>query len=622
MCGISGIIRFDKKAVSKDQLKLMMQRIKHRGPDGDGYYITNNIGLGVNWFNTSEIIGTNLQPMTDSTQRYTIIKNGVIYNHSELREELERMGYVFHSQTDTEVVLNGYHAWGREVLDKLNGMFAIAIYDSDQHTIFIARDRFGVKPLYYCITNEEFIFASEIPALLAIISASPSANERAIFDYLVFNRTDQAEQTFFNGIYKLQHGCCMTLDCSQKYTKEQLPIIKWYNLVDRIQGKTIKKDNDEYMRLLTHAIQMRLSSDHGSGVCLSGGLDSSAIASALINVLQESNVHSFSAVYGKECHADESSYIDCYQGIVPNMHYVYPNADTLYDNIDNYVRIHAEPTPTTSPFAQYCVMQEARKFVRVTLDGQGADETLSGYEYIPGLYYKTLLVHFKWITLVKELIQYARLHKSMRHIKYMVFFLLPSRIRTKVRVAQRGYVNPEFVARHKDSIIADQLYGAHAMQEMLIRHLEYKLEHLLKWGDRNATAFSIESRQPFLDKDLVEYSLMLEDGAKVCNGYTKYILRDVMRGIMPEPVRTRVDKMGFSVPQDEWFRTEKFQIFIMDILQSKTFAERGFIVQEEAINLYKKHLAGEVNVSKDIWKWINLELWFREFIDKSKKNVQ
>ena len=198
MCGISGIIRFDKKAVSKDQLKLMMQRIKHRGPDGDGYYITNNIGLGVNWFNTSEIIGTNLQPMTDSIQRYTIIKNGVIYNHSELREELERMGYVFHSQTDTEVVLNGYHAWGREVLDKLNGMFAIAIYDSDQHTIFIARDRFGVKPLYYCITNEEFIFASEIPALLARISASPSANERAIFDYLVFNRTDQAEQTFLD----------------------------------------------------------------------------------------------------------------------------------------------------------------------------------------------------------------------------------------------------------------------------------------------------------------------------------------------------------------------------------------------------------------------------------------
>lgn len=615
MCGISGIIRYNQESVSKDTLQSMMRCMKHRGPGGEGYYVTNNIGLGIN----HEVAEVASQPMTDYTKRYTIIFNGAIYNYIELREELQNLGYVFHSQTDIEVVLNGYIAWEKGILDKLNGMFAFALYDNEQHTIFLARDRFGVKPLYYSVTDSEFIFASEIPALLEETSTVPSANEKAIFDYLVFNRTDQTEQTFFNGIYKLQHGCCMKLDCSKVYTKEQLPIIKWYNLVDRIQQrKRIKKDNDEYLRLLTRAIQMRLRSDHTSGVCLSGGLDSSAIASAVIKILEEPNVHSFSAVYGKESRADESRYIDCYQGIVPNMHYVYPNADTLYDNIDSYVRIHAEPTPTTSPFAQYCVMQEARKYVKVTLDGQGADETLSGYEYIPGLYYKTLLAHFKWITLIKELIQYARLHKSMRHIKYMVFFLLPSRIRTKVRVAQRGYVNPEFVARHKNSVIADQLYGANTMQEILVRHLEYKLEHLLKWGDRNAMAFSMESRQPFLDKDLVEYSLMLEDSAKIHGGYTKYILRDVMQGIMPETVRKRVDKMGFSVPQDEWFRTEKFKTLIMDILQSNTFAERGFIVPEEAIHLYKKHLAGEVNVSKDIWKWINLELWFREFIDKTK----
>ena len=153
------------------------------------------------------------------------------------------------------------------------------------------------------------------------------------------------------------------------------------------------------------------------------------------------------------------------------------------------------------------------------------------------------------------------------------------------------------------------------MTEMLVNHFEYKLEHLLKWGDRNAMAHSMESRAPFLDKDLVEYSIALEDRLKIRGGYTKFILREVMKGIMPEKVRLRVDKKGFSVPQDEWFRTEEFQKLVMDILTSESFAKRGYFVPEEVIKVYKRHLAGEINISKDIWKWVNLELWFREFID-------
>lgn len=615
MCGISGIVQYNKTEASKNRLQSMMQHMKHRGPDSEGCYLEHNIGLGYVRLAISEQVATSYQLMIDDTNRYTILKNGEVYNRVELREELLQMGYVFHSETDAEVILNGYIAWGENVLDKINGMFALAIYDSNKHTLFLARDGFGVKPLYYSVTENELIFASEIPALLSVLPTKPSANENAIFDYLVFNRTDQTEQTFFDGIYKLQHGCCMTLDCGQVYSKETLPIKKWYNLTARVEGKRFKKDKDQFMRLLTHAVKTRLRGDVRWGVGLSGGLDSSAIASMVVNVLKETDVHSFSAVYGKDSRADESRYIECFKGIVPNMHYVYPNAEMLYANLGNYVRTQAEPTPTASPFAHYCVMQEAQKYVKVTLDGQGADEALAGYEYIPGLYYKTLFTHFKWITLVKELVTYARLHKSIRHIKYMVYFMLPSRMRTKVRVTQRGYINPMFASRYQNSVIADQLYGSNTMQEMLIRHFEYKIEHLLKWGDRSATAFSMESRQPFLDKDLVEYSLKIEDKAKVNNGYTKYILREVMQGIMPETVRTRIDKMGFSVPQDEWFRTEKFQKLVMDILKSESFAQRGIFIPNEAIRLYKKHLLGEINISKDIWKWINLELWFREFID-------
>lgn len=614
MCGISGIVQYNQQSVNPNQLQSMMHRMKHRGPDGEELYTTYNVGLGIVRSNLITQPNTE-QSITDAVERYTIIKDGDIYNHAQLREELLAMGYTFHCQTDAELILNGYIAWGEDVLHKLDGTFAIAIYDKEKQTLFLARDRFGAKPLYYCSTKEAFIFASEIPAILSAMSAKPSANENAIFDYLVFNRTDQTEQTFFEGIYKLQHACCMTIDCTKIYTKDTLPIIKWYDLSHIVKGKTLPKDNEEYMRLFTRAIQKRLCSDVPCGVGLSGGIDSSAITSTMVNVLHEQDLHSFSAVYGKNSKADESRYIDCFDGIVPNMHHVHPDADSLYAHLDHYVRIQGEPTPTTSPFANYCVIQEAHKHVRIILDGQGADEALSGYEYIPGLYYKTLFTHFKWITLVKELVRYARLHKSMRHIKYMAFFLLPSSMRTKVRVAQRAYINPHFVNRHQHSVIADQLYGATTMQDMLIRHFEHKLEHLLKWGDRTASAFAMNSRQPFLDKDLVEYSLKIEDGAKVHNGYTKYILREVMQGIMPESVRTRVDKKGFTVPQDEWFRTEKFQTLVMDILQSDSFAQRGYVIPEEAIRLYKKHLAGEVNVSKDIWKWINLELWFREYID-------
>jgi asparagine synthase (glutamine-hydrolysing) len=579
--------------------------------ENNSIYIEDNVVLGYTSLN-----GESLGPLQQVTNnRYILVWNGALYNRDELCAELLATGVEKQSQTDAEIILNGYSVWGSKMLDKLNGVFAIIIYDREEHTLFVARDRFGVQPLYYRITDKEIVFASEIPTILAVMDSKPLANENAIFDYLVFNRTDQTEQTFFDGIYKLQHGCCMVLNCDNTYTKDTLPITKWYNLADKVQGKMIKKDKDKFMRLFVRAIQIRTNSNLSWGTCLSGGLDSSAITSTVLKVLEKTDLHTFSAVYGKTCQADESRYIDCFEGMVPNMHYVHPDADALFANLHNYVHIQVEPTPTTSPFAHYCVMQEAQKYVQLTLDGQGADEALSGYEYIPGLYYKTLLTRFKWITLAKELVRYTLLHKSIRHIKYMIFFLLPSRMRTRVRVAQRGYIDPKFANRHKNSVIADQLFGATTMQEMLIRHFEYKLEHLIKWGDRNARAFSMESRQPFLDKDLVEYSLMLEDSAKIHNGYTKYILREVMYGIMPEPVRMRVDKMGFAVPQDEWFRTEKFQKLVMELLTSESFAKRGFVLPEEAIQLYQKHLAGKVNVSKDIWKWINLELWFREYID-------
>lgn len=638
MCGIAGVVKFNSQAVKKEMVQMMLQQIKHRGPDDEGVFIDGNVGLGHVRLSILDLSCAGHQPMTDETGRYTIVQNGEAYNYVELREELKSLGYSFASQTDTEVVLKGYIAWGEKVLERINGMFAMAIYDKQEQTLFIARDRFGVKPLYYHVGDGQLVFASEIPAILKALPEKPKANENAIFDYLVFNRTDQTEETFFSNIYKLQHGCCMTirlesiddrlkmidepnhLDAAH-LEKKDLPIRKWYDLAEHVQqvkadsGTWKGHEKEHFLELMKRAIEIRLRTDVPWGVCLSGGIDSSAITATVIREMKQPDVHSFSAVYGKDSKADESKFIDEFKGIVPNMHYVHPDAEMLFAHMDDYIRIQAEPTPTTSPYAHYCVMNEAKKYVKVTLDGQGADEALAGYEYIPGLYYKTLFTHLRWGRLVREIVRYRRLHKSWRHVKYMAFFMLPSRMRTKVRVKQRGYIDEAFVALHKDSVIADTLYGSRTMTEMLINHFECKLEHLLKWGDRNAMAHSMESRAPFLDKDWVEYSLALADGMKIHDGYTKYILRDVMKGIMPEKVRLRVDKKGFTVPQDEWFRTEKFQKLVKEILESESFARRGYFKPKEAKKLYERHLRGEVNVSKDIWKWINLELWFRKYID-------
>lgn len=549
-----------------------------------------------NWPNGTE------QVLTVSYKGYRIAFSGEIYNKEDWMN--------IDGSNDVERVINGFVNEGPHILDRINGQFVLAIYDEEEKNLFIARDRFGIKSMYYTIQGDELIFATDIPAILSELKEKPTANDAVIFDYLVFNRTDQTENTFFTGIKKLMHGCYLTADSLG------IKVSKWYNLSQAVKNRYYPTNKEEYLKRFENAVQLRLQGDKSWGVCLSGGLDSSAVTSTVIKRLNQKDVHSFSAVYGKDCKSDESKYIDQFADMVPNMHYIYPTADKLYEVIDKLIHIQAEPTPTTSPFALYCVMEEVvKQGKQVTLDGQGSDEALAGYEYIPGLYYKTLFTHFRWFSFIKENIKYLKVHHSTRSLKYFLFFMLPAQMRMKTRVAQRGYINPTFAKRFHNSVIADKLYGANTMQEMLINHFEYKLEHLLKWGDNNANYFGLISRVPFLDHNLVEYSIALEDKAKVHNGYTKYILREAMRGIMPEGVRKRVDKMGFSVPQDEWFREEKFQKLIMDILTSDSFRSRGYIIPEEAIALYQRHLRGEVNVSKDIWKWVNLELWFRMFID-------
>ncbi len=352
------------------------------------------------------------------------------------------------------------------------------------------------------------------------------------------------------------------------------------------------------------------------GLCLSGGLDSSSIASMVSERLGRPDVNTFSAVYESKHRADESKFINLYKDKLPNMYYTLPTDVSLLSDMQWFITGHAEPVPSTGPYAQYCTMRLARKHVTVTLDGQGADEELAGYHYFYGLYYKSLLKKFKLATLTKEIWKYVSIHHSLYALKTFLYFLLPGRLRVKTRVGERDYLLSDFANKHNDSIIADKLYGSKSMQDALINHFEYKLEHLLKWDDRNSMLFSVESRTPFLDYRLVEYLLQTEDSAKIKDGYTKSILRNSMKGLLPEEIRCRCDKVGFATPEDEWFATKEFRNLIESLLNSESFRNRGIIDADKAIGLYERHCKGEIKISKDIWKWINLELWYREYIDE------
>ncbi|MFW5757754.1 MAG: asparagine synthase (glutamine-hydrolyzing) [Bacteroidota bacterium] len=611
MCGISGIINFNNQPAEESLIRKMMQAMKHRGPDDEGIFIHENTGLGFVRLSIIDLSIDGHQPMVSDDQRYVMVFNGEIFNYIELKSELEQKGYTFRTKTDTEVLLTAYIEWGEDCLHKLNGMWAFAIYDRDTKKAFISRDRFGVKPFYYHFDDERFIFASEVTPILQVLTNQPSPNDEAIYDYLVYNRTDQTENTFFQGIKKLQHGHSMTI------ADGQVQIKRWYDLKQNL--KKPFSSSSEYAEMLSSSVSLRLRSDVPVGVCLSGGLDSSAIVSLLLKKNNLGAVNTFSAVYNKGDKGDESDFIDLYKDQVKNMHFIFPTGESLLSDIKRFVTAHAEPIPSTSPYAQFKVMELAKGKVVVTLDGQGADEQLAGYHYFFGVFFKDLFLKLKWFSLIKEIFYYITRHKSILGLQTFIFYMLPSGLRKNNRIKSRGYINTEFLKKFKNNtVISDGLYNANNLNEALLNHFEFKLEHLLKWEDRNSMHFSIEARTPFLDYRLVERTLSLPSDQLIKHGVTKHILREAMKGVLPEAIRLRQDKIGFSTPEAKWFRNQEFYNLIKDVFSSDSFRSRGYIDHIMALDLLEKHINGKGDYSREIWKMLHLELWFREFIDQSK----
>ena len=612
MCGIAGIVNFNRNKIRDEEIQLMMDQLYHRGPNDKGQFIENNIGFGHLRLSIIDLSSDGRQPMFSDDNRYVIIYTGEIYNYLEIKDKLSGK-FSFRSKTDTEVLINAYRYWGINCLDYFNGMFAFAIYDRNDQSLFIARDRFGIKPLYYYLDQDRFVFSSEIPAILSVLDKKPIPDKISIFDYLMFNRTDHDDSTFIKDIKKLQHGHYIRV-----YDKK-IKISRWYNLKDNI-GKPFGSPS-EFREIFSSSVGLRLRSDVPVGVCLSGGLDSSSIVSILLTDYDKTDLNTFSAIFPSSGSIDESSYINEYKKDLKNMHFTEPSGLTLFNDLDSFMRAHFEPVPSTSMYAQYKVMELAKNNVVVTLDGQGADEQLAGYHYFFGIYFKYLLKNGKFKECISEIIHYLTLHRSTYGIQMLSYFLLPNKLKSLVAFNKRKYISKSFFNEYQNlSSIPNNLYTSESLQNGFLDHFEYKLEHLLKWEDRNSMWFSLEARVPILDHRLVEKTLAMPSDMFINKGYTKHILRESLKNILPEKIRKRKSKLGFVTNEDEWFKTEPFKDYILDILHSSNFKHMGYINYEKAINIFEKHLNGKVNASQEIWKWINLDLWLKMIGNNYTKN--
>ena len=609
MCGISGIINLNGKPVGENDIRLMMEKMKHRGPDDEGVFIDGNVGLGFVRLSILDLSIAGHQPMHSHNNRYVIIFNGEVYNYIEIREELKN-DYHFKTGTDTEVVLAAYQKWGKFCLDKFNGMFAFVIFDKNTKQIFAARDRFGIKPFYYYRDEEKFIFASEIKSILPLLK-SRSINNSIVLDYVAYNRTDHTNKTFFNGIKKLRHGYTLLIN------KTKIDFVQWYNLRDKIKDKKTILSRDEYQEILTDSVKLRLRSDVRVGVSLSGGLDSSSITSLVLNKLNLPNISSFSAVYNTNESYDEYEFIKLYSSQMDNMFYTYPSKKTFLNDYKEFIGSHSEPVNDVGSYIQYKVMELVSKQVKVVLDGQGADEQLGGYHNFFGSYYKELLNSGKLLKFIKENIHYLSQHKSPEALKYFIYYILPIELKKSTNKLAKGSINKEFFNSYsKVSSIISDIYHPLSLHDSLIQHFEYKLEHLLKWDDINSMKFSVESRVPFLDYRLVEASLNLPSDLILKNGTTKYLLRESMKDILPNKIVERKDKKGFSNPRREWFKAPEFQELIFDTLNSNDFQNLNIFDVKDATQKYKNHLADKSDYSIDIWKWININEWKKQIVDK------
>ncbi len=629
MCGICGVVYYEASVrVDPSVLGAMNSRIVHRGPDDDGFHIAGNVGLAMRRLSIIDL-ETGQQPVTNEDRTLWLIFNGEIYNYRDLRADLEARGHRFHSHSDTETIVHLYEEYGQECVRRLRGMFAFAIWDATARTLFIARDRLGIKPLYYRHTRDTFVFGSEIKSLLAFPGLSAELNRTALPEFLAFGYVAGTE-TLFSGIHKLAPGHTLLLDEFGHSTIRQY----W----DAPQGEE-QADHPEsyyvegYGNMLREAVRSHLMSDVPVGVFLSGGIDSSAVA-ALMTDIRQGPIDTFSVGYAEQAYSELPYARMMAEHLGSSHHEITITSQDFFDALPRLIWQEDEPLAWPSSVSLYFVARLAREHVKVVLTGEGSDETLAGYTRYP------------W-TLWNQ-----RLDRVYRNIA-------PSSVRRSLResltksnwlgIAAQRKLRHTFIGRDGDSwssfyfdnfysafseaeqsfLLADELQPGAAYREslafwekssgplldrLLYTDIKTYLVELCMKQDQMSMAASIESRVPFLDHELVEFALKIPASLKTRGLDGKRILKAAMKDLLPDAILNR-RKMGFPTPFSGWLRGPQWAMVESLLLETRTL-DRGLFRPEAVRKILIEHRARRRDHSEKLWRLLNLELWQRVMLDR------
>lgn len=618
MCGICGWIS-KNNSIDLNLIKKMNSMVSYRGPDDSGTWTSETVALAHRRLAIIDVSKAGHQPFEYSDIVLTF--NGEIYNYIELREELKELGYSFQTNTDVEVLAASYCEWKEDCVSHFNGMWSFALYDKCRNIVLCSRDRFGVKPFYYIVDDKKLCFASEIKQLLPALGHRPKANKDALAQFIVRGNLDYSEFTCFEGVVQLQPGTNMIYDISNSSFELQ----KYYDLSrNSIKSCTFEDSAKGFLHDFCESVMLRLRADVPIGFCLSGGLDSSAIASVAnyIDTKHEMEWHTVSACYKDEIY-DEQEYIDeVNKAIDAVSHKTYPDGSELFKELDNIIWHMDEPFGSTSIFAQWCVFKEAKdKNITVMLDGQGADEQLCGYTSIYAIRFADLLMNFKLKTFIREWREYKKLRASTEKYLSSTMLLLNTLARSILSEKRYYLIREKAIIKKSGSLFKKETLDrafriepkpkGKGVKEFIDYAISTVLVPLFHYEDRNSMAFSIESRLPFMDYQLVESVYKMPFDHKISGGVTKVVLREGLKGILPEKIRLRYSKLGFETPENKWM-TNDIDTWRDELLLALDSLE-SFVNKESVLNYFERNSNCFKRGDFSIWRIICASHWLKVF---------
>lgn len=626
MCGFVGIINKNKQEVSSTLLEKMATSIHHRGPDEDGIFIEENIGFFHKRLSIIDL-STGQQPMMFNG--CTIVFNGEIYNYIELRNELKRKGHEFKTTSDTEVILHLYIEYGEDFVNLLNGMFAFIICEKSKNKLFIARDHFGIKPLYWYDDDNKILFGSEIKALLAHPELVAEPDTENLCEYLTFQFV-LGEGTMFRNIFKIKPGHYMTINLESWKVNE---VRYWVPNFKIDQYHTEEYFIAELQKILDETVSQQLRSDVPVGTYLSGGIDSSLVTIMASKYLNKP-LKSFSGAFKEGPEFNELEYARiAAKAANAELFEVFPTEQEFIDLLPKLIYHLDEPVAGPGLFPQYIVSKLASKHVKVILGGQGGDEIFGGYARYMIAYLEQAIKgainesneedeHIVSLSSIlpnlPSLRQYVPMMKSFW--KSDAFEPMDRRYYNLLNRmgSTSDFLHEDILNKCQDGVIFEKF--AYYFNDSDTKSYFNKMTHfdmqgslpgLLQVEDRVSMSVSIESRVPLLDKRIVDLISTMPAGMKFKGGEMKYLLKKTINSYMPEQIMKRKDKMGFPVPLHIWSQN-KAKNFIMDVLLSKKAKERNIINTQYV----EKLITSQQPFSRGLWGLLSLELWYNQFIDK------